>query len=514
MELTDAHQEQPSTDPYADVGRLLLDVDQFAETFFRVKLWDKPREMLESVDNNQRTIVPACHASSKTHTGSVAALRWNIMHLNETERVEVVITGPTWTQVKAMLWSEIHGRLESSRIRLPRASTTMLQFSQNNKIRGLSTNRGVNFRGWHGFILVIIDEGTGVEDEIYNEVEGMMAGGDVRELVLGNPTVSSGSFYKACHEERHKWNVIQIGALDIPNVARLMPRGVDPLSIEDGEMLDRLKFVQKHHPGVFHRNPLPYLLTPEWVVDHEDWFHWEDPQWAPKVMGRFPAAGEGQLISMDWCEKARYRDAREDQAEDADKIDVGIDASGEGNAETVLAERQGDRLLKLHVWPGSGRKHRGKAIAVIRELEEQDRLGRINVDADGVGEAMVAALLDAGFQVNEVHVGVPAQGRNKKLKKKAALRYLNYKAQLAWGLRELMQGGRFAWALEGPVLSKAISQFTSILWELNEKGQIAIEKKKVAAKRAIPSPDIFEAIMLAFAEPVKKGIETLEPVHY
>ena len=141
--------QAPSADPYADVGKLLLDVDQFAETFFRVKLWDKPREMLESVDNNQRTIVPACHASSKTHTASIAALRWPIMRLNKTSRVEVVTTGPTWTQVEALLWGEIHERLENSKIRLPRASTIRKKrTAANGSARVWSlTNRAAGGRG-------------------------------------------------------------------------------------------------------------------------------------------------------------------------------------------------------------------------------------------------------------------------------------------------------------------------------------------------------------------------------
>lgn len=503
-----------AADPYEALGEVLYDVDEFSETFFNTKLWSKPREMLESVDTHRRTIVPACHASAKTHTASIAALRWPMLRLDLPGRVECVTTGPTWTQVEALLWGEIHERLDNCKVRFPKASTTILRMRRNVTVRGLSTNQGVRFRGWHGYILIIIDEGTGVDGVIYEEIEGMMAGGDVRVMVLGNPTVSSGAFHKACHQDRHKWNVIQIGALDIPNIQRLMPPGVDPLSIEDGDMLERLVWIKEHHPGVFFRNPLPYLLTPEWVVDHADWFYWDDPQWNPKVMGRFPTEGEGQLISIDSCEKARHRDARLDETEDAEPINVGIDASGEGQADTVFSGVQEDRLVHLDVLPGSGRKHRGHVIRQLQIWEEEKRLGRINVDADGVGEGMVNALLDAGFEVNEVHVGVPALGRTKKLREKAKKRYSMYKAQLAWGLRTRLLAGKFAWNLHGDILAKAISQFTSVMWELNEKGQICIEKKKVAAKRAVPSPDIFESIMLAFAEPVKKGVEQLEPIHY
>jgi len=57
---------------------------------------------------------------------------------------------------------------------------------------GLSSNEGVRFQGWHGKILVVIDEAPGVRPDIYEAIEGIRAGGDVRILALGNPTLASG----------------------------------------------------------------------------------------------------------------------------------------------------------------------------------------------------------------------------------------------------------------------------------------------------------------------------------
>ena len=62
---------------------------------------------------------------------------------------------------------------------------------------GLSTSEGVRFQGWHGKILIVIDEAPGVKPEIYEAIEGIRAGGDVRLLAHGNPTISSGPFYDA-----------------------------------------------------------------------------------------------------------------------------------------------------------------------------------------------------------------------------------------------------------------------------------------------------------------------------
>jgi hypothetical protein len=52
---------------------------------------------------------------------------------------------------------------------------------------GLSTDQGVRFQGFHGRVLIVIDEAPGVKADIWEAVEGIRAGGDVRVLALGNP---------------------------------------------------------------------------------------------------------------------------------------------------------------------------------------------------------------------------------------------------------------------------------------------------------------------------------------
>src|SRR5258708_21818681 len=85
----------------------------------------------------------------------------------------------------------------------------------------LSSIEGVRFQGWHGKILIVIDEAPGVRPEIYEAIEGIRAGGDVRVLALANPTIASGPFYDAFSVNRDGWSLFTIGAFDTPNLAGL-----------------------------------------------------------------------------------------------------------------------------------------------------------------------------------------------------------------------------------------------------------------------------------------------------
>jgi hypothetical protein len=178
------------------------DLALFAEVMLRVDLWEKQQEILRSLAQNSRTAVKACHASGKTRTAAVAALWW-IAHR---PHGIVVTTAPTWHQVERVIWQEIHGLLAESRYAFPKSSATRLHLDSNRYAFGLSTNEGVRFQGLHGDVLVILDEAPGILPGIYEAIEGIRAGGDVRVLALGNPVISSGPFYDAFTSGRAGWN--------------------------------------------------------------------------------------------------------------------------------------------------------------------------------------------------------------------------------------------------------------------------------------------------------------------
>jgi hypothetical protein len=230
--------------------QVIEDPAQFAEAILGHEVWSKQREMLQSVASHACTAVKACHASGKTFTAAEAVLWWITSH----EEAIAVTTAPTWTQVERLLWGEIRSAISGARIQYPKPSNTAWHLGPSRYAIGLSTNEGVRFQGFHGNVLIVLDEAPGVLPEIWEAIEGIRAGGDVRVLALGNPTIASGPFYEAFTSNRENWNLVTISAFDTPNL--------------EGITLETLLELPEEE---LNYNPYPYLTTRRWVKERNIW---------------------------------------------------------------------------------------------------------------------------------------------------------------------------------------------------------------------------------------------------
>ena len=445
---------------------VIKDPSLFVRLMLGHTIWAKQDEILQSVAQFSKTAVKACHASGKTFIAAAAVLWW----ITTQERAIAVTTAPTWTQVERVLWGEVHRLEAAARIDYPKPAATRLQLGPDRYAIGLSTNEGVRFQGFHGNVLVILDEAPGVLPEIYEAIEGIRAGGNVRVLALGNPVISSGPFYDAFTSGREGWNLITISAFDTPNLEGIT---IEQLLEMSEEELDQ--------------NPSPYLTSRRWV--REKYSEWGPghPMWESRVLGNFPLQSEDALLSLTWLEQAKLR-------EDGDgEVIAGLDVAGPGKDETVLCVRRGPKILAMTAWPDSD--PRGKVVAELNRFNRE--LKQVNVDAIGIGWGMFNHLKDQGFPVRGVNVGEAPRNKEK---------FHNLKAELYWGFRERAARGDLA----GLHDEKAIAQLASIRYEYNPRGQIVIESKLQAAKRGVKSPDRAEAIILAFADVSIPGYNLFE----
>ena len=432
----------------------------FIENVLGGHLWDVQREIVRSVFSESMVAVKACHASGKTYTAAYLTLAFFYLYPD----AKVLTTAPTWTQVEKLLW----GELRSAYARMPMRMggtllTTELRAGPNWWAMGLSTDEGVRFQGHHGgHILVILDEAPGVQSDIWEAIDGLRAGGQVRLLALGNPVIGSGPFYDAFTSKRGSWHTATISAFDTPNL-----HGVtldDLLAMSSDELDD---------------NPRPYLTTRRWVAEMYHKWGTDSPQWQSRVMGQFPTQSEDALLSLTWLEAARARPA----ADSGGMVTAGLDVAGPGDDETVLCIREGDAILRMESWPQAD--PRGEVTAALAPYRK--RLEVINVDSAGIGYYLARHLEDQGYSVNDVNVGESPADRE---------HYVNLKAELYWGLRLRAEAGDIA----GLTDEAAIGQLAGIRYKHNPRGQVVIESKDEARKRGVKSPDRAESIMLAFAE--------------
>jgi phage terminase large subunit len=477
------------TDSYlASLGDAILDPDAFAYTLLDHDLYPIQDEILQSVAERPRTAVKACHASGKTFVAADAVIWWTVRYPDGI----VVTTAPTWTQVEKLLWGDVHKALAGSSIGFPKPHKTEIELSKGNYAIGLSTNEGVRFQGWHGRILVILDEAPGVIPEIWEAIEGIRAGGQVHVLALGQPSVLGGPFHMAFHRPLSGWNTLTISAFDTPNLLGtcIRPGTTDdlgqPIVYGDPDGLNLLEATEEELDTA----PRPYLTLRRWVL--EKWFEWGEPGsplWDVKVMGQFPEQSEDALLSLKWLERAKALIPGHER----EPIRAGVDVAGPGAAETVASIRQGPNRLRIKAFT-----HADARGPVIRWLREQEadlsatygrkvELEQVNVDAIGQGHYFGLALKDADFTVRFVNVQHTFGIDTKK--------YRYQKDAYWWHFRELARLGNLG-GIDAP---REIEQLLSVRYFENSKGQIEIVPKDDMVKDGIPSPDWGEADMLAYA---------------
>lgn len=444
----------------------LLDPVRFAKEMLGHSTWDTQDAILRSVAENRRTAVRACHGSSKTFTAAEAALWWAARYRDG----KVIITASTFSQVRNVIWSEIHRAIRTSKFPFPvEANQTELRLSDSNFILGLSTDRGVQFQGFHGgHVLVIIDEAPGVDAAIWEAIEGIASAGQVHILALGNPTIPSGPFYEAFARDRGSWSAFVIDAFDTPNL-----RGLD---------LQELLALPEAELDV---NERPYLITRRWVKEkYYSWFNGSpesSPLWQSRVRGEFPSQSENSLFSLAWLERAQERHQKDDGKE---QVFAGIDVAGPGADLTVctIVTRSG-AILEQRAWASPDA--RGEVVAMLNFW--RSRLATVRVDSAGIGYGFALHLRDQGFPTEMINVGESSTEPE---------RFANLKAELFWRLRESFKDDRIS-----NLNAETAAQLSAIQYSISPTGKIVIESKESLRKRGIRSPDHAESLLLSICPP-------------
>jgi len=187
-------------------------------------VWDKMREVCESVRDNPLTAVGAGHSVSKTYSAGRLVLWFLLCHPPAT----VITTAPTHKQVEELLWRELRSAYTNARVDLGgKLTRTKLDLQEQTGQKwyalGFSTkpdtvtSEATAFQGYHNeHILVIFDEAAGIATQIWKAAQHLLTSGMTRWLAIGNPTSPTGEFAESL-DPTSKWNVINISVKDTPN---------------------------------------------------------------------------------------------------------------------------------------------------------------------------------------------------------------------------------------------------------------------------------------------------------
>lgn len=413
--------------------------------------WSKQQEIAFSVREHRHTAVRACHDSGKSWIAAQLSGWWIDTH--PPGEAFVVTSAPTGSQVRAILWREMH-RMHSAG-RLPGEMNQTEWLIDGNLVafgRKPSDYDDAAFQGIHArYVLVILDEASGIAESLWTAAETLIANEGSRLLAIGNPDDPTSPFAKVCRPNSG-WNVIDISAFDTPN------------------------FTDEEVPGSLR----PLLISRMWVEERRARWGEGSALWTAKVLGEFPDRSEDSLIPLSWVERARERTLPADG-----EAMLGVDVARRGSSESVIVVRRGGvvRCVRARVGEDTMRT----TGEVIRALRIHGAV-IAKVDDVGVGGGVVDRLREQGE---------PAVGLNGGQRPQERQRFVNGRAEWYWELRERFEHGEIDIDPDDEVLAE---QLCSIGYRLDSTGRIQIESKEEMRARGMASPDRADAMALAFAD--------------
>jgi len=398
--------------------------------------------------NVLRIAVKSCHGPGKSFLASSFTYWWLMANPDGV----VIITGVSFPQLRDVLRRELAIRYESSEIlqslfelqdmRIlsrvsPKTSFASIRSAKVEKNEDGSST-AVSIQGMHGKVLVIIDEASGVDDAIFEAVEGFLSGGDCKLVAFGNPTTPSGAFYRAFNRDADLWTTFTVSYLDSPRVSNEWAKGL----------------IKKYgRDSAFVR---------------------------ARVLGEFPFAATDAVYSLSDLETA-YNTTPDP---DATKRVIGIDVARFGKDKSVLAFTRGAEVLRFEKF------YSLDATQLVIEIEravESFRAEAVVVDADGIG-GPVADMLRKSKTLKEerCHV-IPWQGSKSPRNKKS---YHNSRTELNFRLRDAMREGR----VKVPRDDDLEGQAAALKYKFTSSEKIMLERKEDLARRIKMSPDELDAV--------------------
>lgn len=423
-------------------------------------------EILNSVAKNQLTSVRSGHGIGKS-----ALQSWLIIWFMCTRPFpKIPCTAPTKHQLKDILWAEVAKWLTpelKTEIEWTQEKLYMKSNPENWFAVPRTASQSDALQGFHAeHLLYIIDEASGVSDEVFEPVLGSLSTQNAKLIMCGNPTQLKGFFFDSHNKNRSMYNTFKVSGEDSKRVSK--------------------EFIQM-------------------IIDM---YGKDSDVYRVRVAGEFPKALPDSFIQLDWVESCSNKLKK--QYIPKLRIDLGVDVARYGDDETVISiildKRFQDEIKTLN--HNNTMEVTGVIVQKVDKLLQKYRGIPINIkiDCDGLGVGVYDRLNEikkkkywSNVKIFECHFG-GAGGKNKK---EEPIEYSN-STGLMWGLiREKLKNKQ----LELIYDDKQITQLSNRKYRVSSDGKIELERKEEMKKRGLTSPDKGDALALALYEPKENKIQ-------
>jgi len=406
-------------------------------------------EMLEAVNSGERRIsIRSGHGVGKSTAASWVML-WTLL---TNFPVKIVVTAPTSAQLFDALFSELKRWIGE----LPVALSTILDVKSDrvshraapsDAFISARTSRPENSEALQGIhsdkVLILVDEASGIPPAVFEAAAGSMSGANACTILLGNPTRSSGFFFDTHHRQAAEWWTRKVSCSDSPRV------------------------------------------SDEYIREMATRYGSESNAYRVRVLGEFANKDDDTAIPLELVESAMNRENV--TVLDDEGIVWGLDVARFGSNNSVLAKRQGRKLLSLRSWNNLDLMALcGAVMAEYESCPPRQQPAAICIDSIGVGGGVVDRLRE---------LNLPAIGINTAETPAMRQTYLNLRAELWFKVKAWLEARDCSMPRDDNLLAELVSP----KYKFTSSGKLQIEGKDAMKKRGLPSPDMADALCLTFA---------------
>lgn len=409
-------------------------------------------EVLRAVASSSAVAVKSGHGIGKT-----AVEAWVTLWFMFTRpHARVPVTAPTMHQLDDILWPEVAKWLGRSHIAglmdWHKTRCSMKGFEETWFAVPRTASQPDNLQGFHAdHVLFVVDEASGMKQEIMEVVEGALTNDGARLLMCGNPTQLSGTFHAAFHRDRNLYRTFTFSSEASPRVSKVY---VDRMAKKYGRDSDVFRV---------------------------------------RVLGEFPLSGSDDFISLSLVEAAVDRGLKYDPTQE---WRIGVDPARFGDDESVVALACRPHVEPLRAFSGlNGPRLAGEVAAAVRDIRRFGYSGKIpvRVDETGVGSSCFdqLELMEKDLGIDLVGVAFGGPGNDD---------YWNTTAAL-WGAvkRDLP-------LMDLPDDDDLVAQLSTRKYKIEKDGRIRLESKDDMKMRNVESPDRADALTLAWSDPPPRSV--------
>ena len=448
----------------------------FAKEVLGITCWSEQAWMLDAVVRHHRVAVKAGQKVSKSCTAAILCYWFALTR----RKAQVICCSSSYDQLRDVIWKELRERRDATMrmVRQPDGTfvreaglaplggawhddpSTGISFTNGSTIKGGSTKKAERAAGRSGdneSLLYVLDESTGIEDEIFEAIDGNTAGGG-RIFAISNPTTTSGWFYD-CFAEGTSWLTRTISS-------------------------EQAAAVEPHIRGLATKAFLDEKAKPsEWGRG--------STIWNVRVEGKFPEIGSDGVISLASVKEAEERWTPTPQQEAP--LQIGVDVAGDGADATCIVWSRGvwaSNPIVLHNVDAP--KIVETVVALCRELNRPGERASVRVDSTSIGHGVYGFLKREVALMDVVGIESHSSSPDPTCSRMRDAVYLS--------LRRWMGKGAI------PKERRLREDLTAPKLETAPDGKFRVESKPNIRKRLGRSTDRSDALALAVFDNVPKKV--------